>query len=160
MGSVIDFGQNNRQFLKWQGPLDQFLAAMPEEWHWDFLIYMDNVGDSMEIFAITVHEEIVGGGMVFKGLPPEMKIFEKEVEHFTEGGYLYIGYLFVVPERRGQDIGSTWLECIKALYGHKGFWLTVEEPGLVAFYEKNGFRWIGTLKQGRIIEELLILDPL
>ncbi|MDC6405733.1 MULTISPECIES: GNAT family N-acetyltransferase [Maribacter] len=160
MGSIIDLCQNNRQFLKWQGPLDQFLAAMPEEWHWDFFIYMDNAKDCIELFAITVDDQIVSGGMVFKGLPPEMKIFEREVEHYPENGYLYIGFLFVVPEYRGQDIGSTWLECIRALYGEKGFWLTVEEPGLVGFYEKNGFKWTSTLKRGPIIEELLILEPL
>ncbi|WP_318309258.1 GNAT family N-acetyltransferase [Flagellimonas crocea] len=159
MGTVIDFDQNGRRFLKWEKPPDQFLAAMPEEWQWDFYIYLENTVDHMELFAITEQDHILGGGMVFKGLPPEMKIFEKEVETFVERGYLYIGFLFVVPKYRGQHIGSTWLESMKALYSDKGFWLTVEEPSLIEFYEKNGFKWTGTLVQGKRSEELLTLEP-
>lgn len=159
MGTIIDFDQTGRQFLKWEGSLDEFLTGMPEEWRLDFCMYLENSVDRMELFTITEQGHILGGGMLFKGLPPEMKIFEKEVEPFVERGYLYIGFLFVVPEYRGQNIGSTWLGCIKTLYGDKGFWLTVEEPGLVSFYEKSGFKWTDTLIQGQICEELLIWEP-
>ncbi|WP_318342902.1 GNAT family N-acetyltransferase [Flagellimonas baculiformis] len=132
---------------------------MPEEWRLDFFLYMESSMDRMELYAIMEQGHILGGGMLFKGLPPEMGIFEKEVEPFVENGHLYIGFLFVVPAYRGQNLGSTWLECIKTLHGDKGFWLTVEEPGLIAFYEKNGFKWTATLIQGQICEELLIWEP-
>ena len=113
----------------------------------------------MELFAITDHGQMVAGGVVMEGLPLEMAAFEDELMPFIKKGYLYIGFLFVVPEYRGQQIGSKWLGHIGKFYGGKGFWLTVEEPGLVAFYEKNGFKWKATLSKGGGNEELLVLEP-
>lgn len=159
MGPIIDFQQSKRQFLKWEGPMDKFVAAMPEDWQPDFEQYLKSSRDHMELFAITDDDQIVAGGIVFEGLPSEMKIFEVEVDSFIEKGYRYIGFLFVVPEHRKQNLGSTWLYCVKAMQGTNGFWLTVEEPGLREFYEKNGFRWMGTLKKGRLSEELMVFDP-
>ncbi|MER3374609.1 MAG: GNAT family N-acetyltransferase [Allomuricauda sp.] len=159
MGPFVDFCWNHRRFFKWQGVPDRFLEAMPENWWADFHFYQEHSKDCMELFVMTEQDKIVAGGIVMEGLPPDMKIFEKRVGPFIEKGYLYIGFLFVVKEYRGQDIGSTWLRCIKGVYGANGFWLTVEEPGLIGFYKKNGFRWEESLTQGQRSEELLIFEP-
>ncbi len=159
MGPFVDFPQGQWEFSKWQGSPDRFLAAMPEDWQADFLLYLETCTERMELYAISDDDQIMAGGAVLKGLPPDMELFEKETRRFVEKGYLYIGFLFVDAAHRGQNIGSSWLKHLfKALEG-QGFWLTVEDPGLIKFYEKNGFRWIGTLKQGSICEDLLVLEP-
>ncbi len=159
MGPLINSDQPKGQFLKWEGPLEEFVAAMPEDWWPDFQLYLEDSRDSMELFTITDYDQIVAGGMVLEALPREMKVFEIEAAPFIEKGYLYIGFLFVIPEYRRRNLGSAWLSCVKALYATKGFWLTLEEPGLREFYEKNGFRWVGTLKQGGLSEELMVFGP-
>lgn len=159
MGASVDFQQGQRRFMRWQGPPDQFLAAMPEDWRADFHLYLESCANRMELFVITDNGQIIAGGIVMNGLPPEMKLFEKDIKPFIEKGYLYIGFLFVATEYRKQNIGSTWLSHIMKMFGTQGFWLTVEDPGLITFYEKNGFRWTGTLKQGAVCEDLLVLEP-
>jgi GNAT superfamily N-acetyltransferase len=113
----------------------------------------------MELFVITEKDRIVAGGMVFEGLPADMQVFDDDVRLYIEKGYLYIGYLFVDQAHRGKQLGSLWLTCIKGLYGGKGFWLTVEEPGLREFYEKNGFTWVKSLEKEGDSEELLLREP-
>lgn len=145
--------------MQWQGGADQFLTAMPEEWRADFQLYMESCADRMELFVITDDRKIIAGGIVMNGLPPEMKRFEKDIKHCIEKGYLYIGYLFVATEYRKQNIGSTWLRHITETFDTQGFWLTVEDARLIEFYEKNGFRWTGTLTQDQLSEELLVFEP-
>lgn len=159
MGTSVDFHQGQRQFMQWQGAPDQFLAAMPEEWRADFRLYLESCADRMELFVITDNGQIIAGGIVMNGLPPEMKRFEKDIKHYIEKGYLYIGFLFVATEYRKQNIGSTWLRHITEAFDTQGFWLTVEDVGLIEFYEKNGFGWKGTLTQDQLSEELLVFEP-
>jgi GNAT superfamily N-acetyltransferase len=159
MGSAVGSGQHQKQFLKWEGPLDSFTAAMPDDWPPYFQQCIAESRDAMELFVITEKDRIVAGGMVFEGLPADMQVFDDDVRLYIEKGYLYIGYLFVDQAHRGKQLGSLWLTCIKGLYGGKGFWLTVEEPGLREFYEKNGFTWVKSLEKEGDSEELLLREP-
>ena len=57
-------------------------------------------------------------------------------------GYLYVGFIFVIEERRQQNLGSIWLDNLKKMYPNQKFWLTIEDLKLDTFYVKNGFKRI------------------
>jgi len=160
MGSAVGSGQHQKQFLKWEGPLDSFMKAMPEDWPPYFQHCFEESQNNIELFVLTEKDRIVAGGMVFEGLPNEMQVFADDLRAYILKGYLYIGYLFVDKAYRGQQLGSLWLTCIKGLYGSKGFWLTVEDPALREFYVKNDFKWEKILVHDGNSEELLIMNPL
>jgi hypothetical protein len=128
------------EFFKHSGNPNDFFKILPLDWQEALkLVWNDTLGTS-EIFVIKEYKTIIAGGIIFKNMTADMQLFEAEAIKLLASGSYYIGYLWVVETRRGEDLGSMWLKQLKQSYPDNSFWLTIEEEGLNTFYNKNNFR--------------------
>ena len=116
-----------------------FFDILPLEWKeeiedsWPFYESFTN------LYTILSENTIIAGGLVFAACPKDMEKHQEVAENWFSKGYLYIGFLFVHESFRNYKLGSTWLKELKNRYPDQNYWLTVEEEGLIYFYQKNGF---------------------
>src|SRR5690606_13450182 len=87
----------------------------------------------------------IAGGLVFSECPPDMLYAEEEADYWCKNGYLYLGFIYVLEEKRGRNLGSLWLSHLKSKFLKQKYWLTIEDMGLHGFYSKNGFVKVKTL---------------
>ncbi|MEA1785982.1 GNAT family N-acetyltransferase [Arenibacter sp. GZD96] len=144
-------------FTSAQNSPTDFFNVLPEDWRLLIAPYWDTYAPTSTIYVLKCDTEVVAGGILFGSVSPDMTPFEKEHGHiYFALGYLYIGFLWVVPKWRGAHLGSTWLQELKKEHKHQAFWLTIEEESLKEFYIKNGFQCIAENKLQGNSEWLLI----
>lgn len=147
----------NLQFQHHTGDPNAFFKLLPLDWQ-DSLPDLGHKNDQAKIYVLHDQGEIIAGGIVSKGIPPDMRHFEKEAGSWANKGYLYIGHLWVVEHRRNEKLGSLWLNELKKYHPKQHFWLTIEEEPLKDFYLRNHFRLVKELKKGDAHEWLLVWD--
>ena len=126
-----------------QNTPNDFFSILPEDWRCLIAPYWEGYKANSTIYVLENHKEIVGGGIVFASASPDMTHFEKtQGKVYFDLGYLYIGFLWVIPEYRGRELGSKWLSLLKEQNKNQSYWLTIEEENLKAFYKKNGFECV------------------
>tara|TARA_R110002051_G_scaffold75579_1_gene137396 strand:- start:934 stop:1392 length:459 start_codon:yes stop_codon:yes gene_type:complete len=130
------------KFQKYTAKAEGFFKILPKEWQQVVRPIWSKEYENADIYVLIANDEIISGGIVFKGLTPDMYSFEKEAVKFVNAGYYYIGYLWVVESRRGENLGSFWLDSLKIYYSKTNFWLAIEDEKLKKFYLKNGFKLI------------------
>lgn len=133
-----------------------FFKLLPKSWQKGIVPYWSSYKEQAEIYTFIEKENIVAGGVIFKDFSEDMKCFEEEARHWLSLGYFYIGYVWVIKSKRGQNLGSKWLKELLNHYPNTNFWLTIEEEKLKNFYLKNGFRLIKKLQKGKTSEWLLV----
>ncbi len=132
----------------------RFFEILPKDWQDSIVPYWKDLENSTQVYIIEEGDQIIVGGMVFSNLIPEMKEYTDEANCWFLNNYLYIGYLWVPENKRGKNLGSTWLQELRALNKNQKYWLTIEEHGLGGFYLKNNFKYIKTLELESTKEEL------
>lgn len=138
-----------------------FFKILPIDWQESIIPYWIEYKRYAKIYVLEEEEEhIIAGGIVFSICPPDMTDFKEKAEDWFEKGYLYIGYLWVNPDQRNQNLGSELLSHLKKLDPYQKYWLTIEEERLKSFYEKNGFLMTETLKSGNNTEWVYSYDPM
>jgi len=151
---------NSVEFRVLETEADVFFRILPEEWQKVIAPVWGDYKDHAFIYVLKNAKEIMAGGIVFKGEPPNMTFFEMEKgEIYVALGYYYIGFLFVDPNYRSQSMGSKWLEEIKNKYPDRSYWLTIEEEGLRSFYEKNGFKCVAESQDPSPAEWMFVYTP-
>ena len=120
--------------------------------------YWQNYAEMAEIYTLEENGSIVAGGVIFKGLSEDVKDFQDEAKYWLNLGYFYIGYVWVVKSKRGQNLGSQWIKELLKYHPQTNFWLTIEEEKLKNFYLKNGFRLIKKLQKGDTMEWVLVYE--
>ena len=75
-----------------------------------------------------------------------MIFYQDKASYWFDNGFLYLGFIYVEPSRRQQNLGSKWIDLIKSLYPKQGFWLSIEDEKLDKFYTKNNFEKLETVK--------------
>ena len=74
-------------------------------------------------------------------LKNEMKVLHSKSKNLDIlAKYYYIGFLWVIPEKRNQQLASKWLSKVHSLNTNQKYWLTIEEASLQNFYQKNGYK--------------------
>ncbi len=142
------------EFEKYQGDPNNFFNILPKDWQAELLPIWSKHSTDAAIFVLMEQGKIIAGGIVFQAFTEEMNSFKEEALLFLKLGYAYIGYLWVIETRRGENLGSLWLDSLKE-YDPKGnFWLTIEEERLKKFYLKNGFQFVKESKDSTYIEWL------
>ncbi|MFI8606475.1 GNAT family N-acetyltransferase [Cellulophaga baltica] len=121
------------------GSPDTFFDMLPLDWQDALKLVWDKVSGTSDIVVLKEEGAILAGGIIFKEMTADMQLFKKEAEELLASNSYYIGYLWVIEARRGENLGSLWLQLIQQQYSNNSFWLTIEEEGLKQFYEKNGF---------------------
>ncbi len=117
----------------------QFFELLPADWQAGIVPYWPDYQETARIFILEKNQETVGGGIVFSTVSPDTMAYREEAQTWLDRGYLYIAFLFVPEKFRGQQLGTKWLQSLHRQFPGQPFWLSVEDKGLVYFYEKNGF---------------------
>lgn len=136
----------------------EFVAMLPDDWSEELEWWMSVHSGEPDLYGVyydsgLIGEDalqearLIGGGAVFKkSNPPESQSFEKECRIRFAEDQPYIGFLWVSPGFRGKGIGQFWLRELMELSSTTSYWLTVEDQGLIEFYEKAGFKLVKKFK--------------
>lgn len=122
-----------------------FKAILPEDWQLEFEAQWPQMRDRAQIWVLKDHEAIIAGGLLLKDLPPDLEACRSILLPWINPGALYIGFLYVLPERRQEGLGGFWLAAAKKEKAVP-FWLSIEDFFLQDFYKKHGFQLVGELQ--------------
>jgi diamine N-acetyltransferase len=131
-----------------------FFNILPLDWQDSILPFWETYKSTTKCCALIENDMVIAGGLVFSECPPDMLYAKEEADSWFKNGYLYLGFIYVLEEKRGNNLGSIWLSSIKDKFPHQKYWLTIEDLGLHDFYTKNGFTKVKSLfndKQEEII---------
>ena len=131
---------------------------IPPDWQANIMPFWDSYKHNTTCYVLYDKNEIVAGGFVFSECPPDMLYAKEEADYWFKKGYLYLGFIFVLETRRGQNLGSQWLTKLKDTLPEQNFWLTIEDITLHAFYSKNGFNSVKTLQNDNQEEVLYTFE--
>lgn len=126
-----------------------FFEILPLDWKETILPFWDELKASTKGHILVENSKIIAGGLVFSKCPPDMLYAKEEANEWFNKGYLYVGFIYVIEERRHQNLGSIWLDNLKKTDVKQKYWLTIENLKLHAFYVKNGFKKIKKLPNGK-----------
>ena len=126
--------------------VEAFFEVLPTDWKESLLPYWDDLKSATTCYVISENNKIFVGGLMFTVCPPDMLYAKTEAESWLNKGYNYLGFIYVIEEKRHQNLGSLWLNNLKELLPNQKFWLTIEDERLDAFYVKNGFKRIKSLR--------------
>ena len=116
-----------------------FFDLLPQDWQDEIVPFWDAIKSEAKIYTLQQHETLVGGGIVFYNSPPDFEYFENEAKTLFDDGYLYLGFIWIAENQRNKNLGSIWLNKLKAENPNQKFFLLTEEDYLQHFYEKNDF---------------------
>jgi GNAT superfamily N-acetyltransferase len=136
----------------------EFFKILPKDWHEGIEPFWDTYKATTKGYLLIENNQIIAGGLVFYKCPPDMKYAEDEATIWITKGYLYVGFIYVIEERRQQNLGSVWLDNLKKMYPNQKFWLTIEDLKLDTFYTKNGFKRIKSLNNNGVEEVLYAFE--
>lgn len=137
----------------------QFFEILPPDWKDAIEPVWEDYGKEANIFVLRDEGEIIAGGIVFNGAPPNRTDFEiLQGEKYLKRGYHYIGFLYVVAHRRNEALGSQWLQALKNRFPGQAYWLTIEDEDLKRFYTKNGFKCVAASSDTNLPEWLFVYD--
>ncbi len=133
-----------------------FFQILPQDWQEAILPFWNEYKTSTRCYVLTdENQNIIAGGLVFTQCPPDMVYAEEEANKWLNKGYEYLGFIYVIEERRKQNLGSIWLTQLKQMNPKQKYWLVIEEEKLDAFYVKNGFKYKKTLNLNDDNQEML-----
>lgn len=163
LGVAVSLGvkeKRDKPPIRWETLVDPrpFLIQLPADWREPLETWMGEHPGEPHVHVLRQGEAVVAGGALFNSLPPGMSAFEDEALVWLSRGYGYLGFIWVVPERRGEGLGQRWLQYMQRSGLCPAYWLTVEEEGLIAFYERCGFQNRGEIT-GESGPEWLLVWP-
>lgn len=138
---------------------DAFFNILPRDWKEYILTFWEDYKTSTNCYVLIDKDKLVAGGLVFSECPPDMLYAIDEANTWFEKGYLYLGFIFVIEEKRHQNLGSVWLNHLKTNNPNQKYWLTIEDLRLDTFYVKNDFKKVKTLHNQEQEEWLYIYEP-
>jgi diamine N-acetyltransferase len=138
----------------------QFFNMLPADWQETILPFWETYKNTTKCYLLLEDEKPVAGGLVFYKCPPDMLYAKDEADEWLKKGYLYLGFIYVLEEKRGQNLGSIWLSNLKELFPKQNYWLTIEDLGLHGFYTKNGFKEIKALSNNGKKEVVYSFDAI
>lgn len=117
-----------------------FFDLLPSDWQESLLPAWDELAPISEVLGIMCDEVLIGGGILISSHSQETDGYSDLAEVYYTSSHLYIGYLWVAESHRGQNLGAFWLKEVANLFPQNSFWLSIVDPALGAFYERNGFK--------------------
>ena len=138
---------------------EQFFKILPNDWNDYILSFWKDFKSSTECYVLIEDKQVIACGLVFSKCPPDMFYAINETNTWFEKGYLYLGFIFVLEEKRHQNLGSVWLNQLKAKFPNQKYWLTIEDLKLDRFYVKNDFKKVKSLFNQDQEEWLYVYEP-
>ena len=133
------------QLLDYSNKAASFFNMLPNDWQEVIVPQWSEYSNSSNILVLKDTNELLGGGIIFDGLSPDMKSHEKVAQKYLEQNFKYLGFIWIKENHRSKGLGKLWLQEVFRIYPHQGFWLSIEEESLKGFYEKLGFSLSETL---------------
>jgi len=137
---------------------EDFFNILPDDWRNELKSTWDQINLKSQIYCLIDDNKIVAGGIVLETCPTDLLSIKDKFHCYLQNNYLYIGYLWVIPNQRGKDLGTTWLSHVKTIQDQSRLWLTIEDKNLKSFYEKNGFKLVESYQIQNKTEWLLVYD--
>jgi diamine N-acetyltransferase len=141
------------------GNCSEFFKILPLDWLESILPHWETINETTKGYLLVENQKIISGGLVFSKCPPDMLYAIDEANHWIKNGYLYLGFIYVIEERRHQNLGSIWLNSLKQMHPNQKYWLTIEDLKLDTFYKKNDFKKVKTLFNDNQEEWLYVFEP-
>lgn len=138
----------------------KFFDLLPHDWQEEIAPHWNRYEALSEIYIIEEDNVIIGGGIVFSTCPPDIEYYQKEAQLWFDNGYLYLGFIWIVEEKRNKHLGSYWLNELKNVNPEQKYWLLIEEEHLHRFYLKNGFTLKKMIERDHHQEWLYAFKPL
>ena len=135
-----------------------FFKILPKDWQESLVPVWENFKASTSGYLLIDNTQIIAGGLVFSKCPPDMLYAENEANTWFNKGFLYLGFIYVIEEKRHQNLGSVWLDNLKKRIPNQKFWLTIEDLKLDAFYVKNGFKYVKSFYNDGIEEAVYTFE--
>lgn len=133
-------------FRKLKNNPQLFFEILPQDWQEEIVPFWDDYKNDAKIYIIENSNTIIGGGIVFHKSPPDFEYFETEATTLFNNGYLYLGFIWIDAQQRNRNLGSFWLNQLKAQNVQQKYFLLTEEDYLQHFYEKNSFSRIKSVQ--------------
>lgn len=124
----------------------RFFEILPQDWQDEIVPFWSDYEFDAKIYIIENNTSIIGGGIVFYKSPPNFEYFETESKRLFNKGYLYLGFIWIQENQRNKNLGSFWLDQLKAQNSQRHYFLLTEEDELSHFYIKNGFHQIKSVQ--------------
>ena len=94
----------------------EFFKILPNDWQENVAPVWESIKETTRGYLLLDNDKIIAGGLVFSKCPPDMLYAENEVDLWFNKGYLYLGFIYVIEERRQQNLGSIWLDNLKKIF--------------------------------------------
>lgn len=117
-----------------------FFDILPKDWQEDIVSVWENYKNNTKIYLLVENNIIVGGGMVFSTLSPDLQNVPDLAAHYYQKNLLYLAFIWINETHRGKGLGSFWLTELIQQYPKQGYWLTIDDVNLKHFYENVGFK--------------------
>jgi GNAT superfamily N-acetyltransferase len=117
-----------------------FFEMLPSDWQESLLPAWDELAPISEVMGIMCDDVLIGGGILISSHSQETDSYSDLATFYYASGHLYIGYLWVAESHRGLNLGAFWLKEVANHFPQNSFWLSIVDPALGTFYERNGFR--------------------
>ncbi|MFG6686426.1 GNAT family N-acetyltransferase [Mariniflexile sp. HNIBRBA6329] len=135
-----------------------FFKILPEDWQEGIMPFWETYKKTTKCYVLIENNQIMAGGLVFSTCPPDMLYAVEEANSWFRKGYLYLGFIYVLEEKRGRNLGSLWLNELKKMHSKQNYWLTIEDLNLDTFYAKNGFNYVKSLYNDGVEEGLYVYE--
>ncbi len=134
------------QFTESTSTPQHFFALLPPDWSEEIVPYWPDYAGTARIFILESDEEVLGGGILFSTPAPDILAYGEEAQYWFDNGFLYIGFLWIAEAHRGRQLGSLWLRKLREQFPGQKFWLSIDDSGLLPFYERNGFELVKSVE--------------
>lgn len=138
--AVLSQKTNNLLFEDCTEHPEVFFRILNEEWSEEINDLWPDYVDSSHVFVLTNEEKVVAGGIVFSKPTPDTFEYFDRAQKWFDLGYRYIGFVYVEPKERNQKLGTIWMNKIIEHLHPIPCWLAVDDPDLLNFYIKLGFK--------------------
>lgn len=139
--------------LNEEDEIGKAFSLYPDDWKKILLPAWSDYTETARVFALLKDDLITTLGILFYDKAPEMEAFPETAQILFREGKPYIGFIYTLPKYRGRGYASLWLKKLRESSPGKSFWLTVEDPSLIGFYQSHGFHLHG---KSDIMEEWLL----
>jgi GNAT superfamily N-acetyltransferase len=134
----------------------RFFDILPDDWRVEIEPFWLEYRETSWIYGLDEGGKIIAGGIVFSGVSPDTKGYYETAQQWLDKGYLYMGFIYVDEDRRGEGLGSLWVNKVKEHNPKQKYWLAIDEYGLSKFYQKLGFRIVEEVRNGADPEWVLV----
>jgi len=123
-----------------------FFSMLPEDWQIGIVPHWKAYQFKTKIYVFEEDGQILGGGLIFDDLSPDMEIHKAKLNTYLCPDSKYLGFIWIDEKHRSKGLGKKWLKNVIEYYSEFNLWLSIEDESLKYFYQKLGFKVVENIK--------------